>query len=142
MNEQSSNFYGSLIRDRKDVSRAIAKDLALNAYEGWQDSVRGLDKKIREIKMALNAMRDAAYTDPLMMALKKNQAVDVDAELVSKRGNLLLELKDTIDARNVIARDRFFTIPAEEAIVADDELENVLYGRGDDEAVTAESADE
>lgn len=132
----NSNFFGSLTRDRKDVSRAIAKDLALLAYEGWQDQVRSIDKKIREVKSSLNAMRDAAYTDPLMIALKKQQSLNVDEEIVNKRCNLLLELKELKDARRIIGNDRFFSIPAEDFTEEGDEYDDILFGT-DDEAATA-----
>ncbi len=135
----TENLYGSLTRDRKDVSKAIAKDLAVQAYEEWQEQIRASDKKIRLIQLSLNAMRDAAFQDPLVIALKKNQHIDVKNELVNKRCNLLLELKELKDARRIISNDRFFNIPVGE-LAESNEYDEVLFGdrKADDETAMAE----
>lgn len=140
----STNFFASLRRNREDVSKAIAKDLALMAYESHQDQVRALDKQIREVKAKLNQMRDSAYTDPLLVALKKNQTIDVENELVQKRCNLLLELKELYDAKKIIGNDKFFAIPVSDFAEDDDEFENLVYGRdndGDEAAAAASESD-
>jgi len=107
----TKNFNSSLKRTRKEFGHARSNNLAIDASEAKNDVIRELNREIREIKNQLTAVEDNTYTDPLMIAMKKGVAIDVRAEVVDARNELLLKLRNVLIKKTVFTKDKYFDLP-------------------------------
>lgn len=107
----TKNFNESLKRTRKEFGHARSNNLSIDAYEAKQDVIREINREIREVKNKLTAVEDATYNDPLLIAMKKGEPIDVRKDVVDKRNELLLELRNLIIKKTLFSKDKYFDLP-------------------------------
>ena len=107
----TKNFANSLKRSRTEFGHARANNLAIEAYEAKTDVLRELNSEIRNIKNQLTAVEDDTYDDPLMIALKKGQTINIRKDVVDTRFNLLLKLRELIIKKKLYTADGYFELP-------------------------------